>query len=355
MSYNLPKVSVICPVYNAEKHLKKCITSVLNQTFRDFEFILVNDKSTDQSASIIQYYTQKDSRVKAIEHEYNQGEGQSRFTGIEHSSADYLMFIDADDWYANDAIELLYTKIKKENADIVFGSFARAINEFKLFQSKPLNNLASTEKRRAETCITSPKLFDTFFHSYFGKNLLTVTMWAKIYKKETILKANVQPTHLKMGEDLSFNMQLHPFLKKACLIPDLVYYYRFGGMTSTSNPNFLRDAKILFKHKRKYIEQYNYFKALPYIHYELVNIFYSHFINLIVLDKKPLIEVEQHIRKELEDPLYSNFEHYVKEHEKGQHIVKKDISKILNYIQIHSKKQGRKHLLKRFVYNLGSF
>lgn len=355
MLSNQPKVSVICPVYNAEKHLKKCITSVLNQTFKDFEFILVNDSSTDDSSTIIQHYAHQDSRIKYLQHEHNQGEGQTRFTGIEHSNSDYLMFIDADDWFSSSAIEVLYKEIIKKNADIVYGSYREALNKYSLFHFRPLNNLSDDVDRRIRVCLNPPQLFDTFFHSYFGKNLLIVTMWAKIYKKETILKAKVQPTHLKMGEDLSFNMQLHPFLQKICLIPDLVYYYRFGGMTSTSNGNFLRDAKILFKHKRKYIEQYKYNKALPYIHYELVNIFYSHFINLIVLDKLPLIEVEQHIRKELDDPIYRSFEPYLKEHKKGQHIVKKDISKILDHIQIHSKKAKRTNQLKRLVYNLGSF
>ena len=354
MPPNQPKVSVICPVYNAEKHLKKCITSVLNQSFKEFEFILVNDSSSDNSASIIQHYAKQDSRIKYLDHEHNQGEGQTRFTGIEHSQADYLMFIDADDWYSSCAVEVLYKKIKKEKADIVYASFSRSYNELKVFQSRPFNNLASSKNRRAKTCLTKPQLFDTFFHSYFGKNLLTVTMWAKIYRKETILKAKVQPTHLKMGEDLSFNMQLHPFLNKVCLIPDLVYYYRFGGMTSTSNPNFLRDAKILFQHKKKYIEQYSYNKALPFIHFELVNIFYAHFINLMVLDKKTIEEVEPLIQKELEDDLYSSFEPYLQEHKKGKHIVKKDISKIFDYIQIHSKKQGRKYQIKRLFYRLGS-
>lgn len=114
MLSNQPKVSVICPVYNAEKHLKKCITSVLNQTFKDFEFILVNDSSTDDSSTIIQHYARQDSRIKYLEHEHNQGEGQTRFTGIDHSNAEYLMFIDADDWYSTSAIEVLYKEIIKK-------------------------------------------------------------------------------------------------------------------------------------------------------------------------------------------------------------------------------------------------
>ena len=96
-----PKISIIVPVYNVEQYLSKCIDSILNQTFKDFELILINDGSTDKSGDICDFYKQKDKRIKVI-HKNNEGVAKTRNVGIANANAEYIGFIDSDDWIEND-------------------------------------------------------------------------------------------------------------------------------------------------------------------------------------------------------------------------------------------------------------
>lgn len=111
------EISIIVPVYNVEKYLNKCVDSILNQTFRDFELILVDDGSPDKSGAICDQYAKKDTRVRVI-HKKNGGLSDARNAGIDVAKGKYLGFIDSDDYIAEDMYELLYTNIIKEEANL---------------------------------------------------------------------------------------------------------------------------------------------------------------------------------------------------------------------------------------------
>ncbi|MGF2941895.1 glycosyltransferase family 2 protein [Enterococcus xiangfangensis] len=111
------EISIIVPVYNVEKYLRKCVDSILAQTFTDFELILVDDGSPDNSGAICDQYAEKDSRIKVI-HKENGGLSDARNAGIEVAKGKYLGFIDSDDYIADDMYELLYNNIIKEKADL---------------------------------------------------------------------------------------------------------------------------------------------------------------------------------------------------------------------------------------------
>ena len=118
----MAQITVILPVYNVEKYLKQCLDSIVNQTFKDFECLCVNDGSTDNSLSILQEYAQKDKRFKIITQK-NGGTSVARNTGIKHTNTKYLTFIDSDDWITENYLEILYNKIEETNADIVRASY----------------------------------------------------------------------------------------------------------------------------------------------------------------------------------------------------------------------------------------
>lgn len=126
-------ISIIVPVYNAEKYLKKCLDSLVNQTKKELEFILINDGSTDKSEEIIKTY--KDKRIKYFKNK-NQGIGKTRNLGIEKSSGKYIMFLDSDDYFSNDACEILYKEAEKEKADLIVFDYYRVekgnLNEVKI-------------------------------------------------------------------------------------------------------------------------------------------------------------------------------------------------------------------------------
>ncbi|WP_406630849.1 glycosyltransferase family 2 protein [Ornithobacterium rhinotracheale] len=110
-------ISVIVPIYNSDRYLRQCLESIQNQTFQDFEVILINDGSSDNSQSICEEFTTNDDRFKLINQE-NKGIAETRNIGIQNCKRPYLTFVDSDDWLELDMLELLYFHITKENADI---------------------------------------------------------------------------------------------------------------------------------------------------------------------------------------------------------------------------------------------
>lgn len=116
---NNPKISVIIPVYNGEKYINQCLDSLLNQTFKDFEIICVNDGSTDKSLAILEQYAQKDSRIKII-NQKNSGAAEARNNGLAYASGDYLSILDCDDFFDLDMFEIMYNHAVKYDVEITF-------------------------------------------------------------------------------------------------------------------------------------------------------------------------------------------------------------------------------------------
>ncbi|HFD6724085.1 TPA: glycosyltransferase family 2 protein, partial [Enterococcus faecium] len=121
-------VSVIVPIYNVEKYLRKCVDSLLSQTLKEIEIVLVDDGSPDASGEIADEYQKKYSNVKTI-HRENGGLGPARNTGIENATGEYVAFLDSDDWVESDMYEKLYLVASKENADIVVSGHCDFAND----------------------------------------------------------------------------------------------------------------------------------------------------------------------------------------------------------------------------------
>ncbi|MBQ7257227.1 MAG: glycosyltransferase [Abditibacteriota bacterium] len=115
----MPKISVIVPVYNTEKYIKRAVDSILNQTFKDLDIILIDDGSTDQSGVICDEYAKKDSRIVVVHHQKNMGVSIARNIGIDIATGEYIAFADSDDYIENDMYEILYNVAEKEKADMV--------------------------------------------------------------------------------------------------------------------------------------------------------------------------------------------------------------------------------------------
>lgn len=182
-------ISVIVPIYNASKYLKKCLDSLINQTKKELEFILINDGSTDDSESTIKSY--KDSRIKYFKRS-NHGIGKTRNFGINKASGKYIMFLDSDDYLEENACEELYKKIEKEKLDVVVCDFYRVDSN-----SKEVEKIISFKNTSLKD---HPNL------------LLNVNLapWNKIYKS-SLLKDN----NIKFIEDLKYEDA--PFVALALL------------------------------------------------------------------------------------------------------------------------------------------
>lgn len=347
-SYNnqtMDKISVIIPVYNAEKFISQCISSLVNQTHKNIEIIAVNDCSKDNSLALLQKYAQKDKRIIIINLDENKGPSYARSLGLAKSTGKYIGYVDADDWLPLNALTILLNKIEMENADMVTGLIERIADKYGLIKH------ICTPKREVEN-IHQPELFDKYYISFFGLTNLTISSSSKLYKRDLLIKANIPPNNFRFREDLMFAMLLHPHLNKITFVNDVVYYYRYGGVTSTSNPTYLEDIKKQYRIKEQLISQYKYYKALPYIKYDLINNFYFHSLELMVKDNYSKEELRRYVIKELKDEIYVDATSGIKLDERGIAIKERNTDQIVKSLIARKKKQRIIYRMKQIAFYL---
>ncbi len=301
----IPEVSIIVPVYRAAKTIDRCVRSVVRQRFGDWELILVDDCSPapDRSAEKMAAWAARDGRVRVVTHDRNRGVSQARFTGLAAARGRYVMFVDSDDWIPPRAVASLHRRIESEGADIAIGAMVKVLDRFGIIRGRARNTVSGPNRTQT---IRQPELFDRFFINYFGVGLLPVSMCGRIYRREAIDCAQLSPSPTDLGEDLMFNLELHPYLTSIAFVTDTVYFYRLGGITMRSTPRFLSNARLHYTARMGHIRRWGYDKAVASLKTEFVNCFHSHFRNRIMLDGASRGEVEAEIRRELRDPFYAS-------------------------------------------------
>lgn len=271
------KVSIVVPVYNKQKQIKRCLNSLINQTYKNLEIIVIDDGSTDKSYEICKRYENKDKRIKVIK-KINEGVDIARHTGIKHCTGEYITFVDSDDSLSKDAIELLVEALEKKNADIVFGNYERVIGKLGLIKKRRQQGIYQ------DKTILHNEFIDVHLKSFCGWGEIPVTMWGKLYKRK--LFKNITPTRLKYGEDLCFNLQVMPKANKIVSIPNFIYKYSWGGVTSNIDENrILDDAIKQYQYKTEVYKKYNKLDFIEMANIELFN----YFINYVdaVIEKYP--------------------------------------------------------------------
>lgn len=213
-------ISIIIPVYRVEKYLKKCIESIINQSYKNLEIIIINDGSDDNSKAICETFAKKDNRIKVI-HKENEGVSIARNKGLEEATGKYIAFIDSDDYVEKGYIEFLYNEIIKENADIsICGTIN--INE----QGKILNKSIQYEN----LLDSRQTLIELLNEKYY-----TSVVWAKMYKTEIAKKA-IFDKNLKISEDLDYIYKILKYVKKVKVnTSKSLYYYLIRENSATTN------------------------------------------------------------------------------------------------------------------------
>lgn len=189
-------ISIIVPVYNVEDYLYKCLTSLINQTFKNIEIICINDGSTDNSLNILEEYKNKDNRIKII-NQNNKGVSEARNCGIQKAKGDYILFVDADDCLEPDACEIICNQISKENSDVlIFSHYDIFPNKRKPF------NLSKFCKKRI--------LKYNDINDYINNIIyLPTVVWGKLYKRDFIIKKDLKFNNsLRQSEDTLFWMEV---------------------------------------------------------------------------------------------------------------------------------------------------
>lgn len=208
------KLSIIVPVYNAEKHLKECLDSIINQSLTDIEIVIINDGSEDRSKPIILEYASKDARILFIDSQ-NEGVSSARNKGIEIASGKYIGFLDADDYVDLKMFERLFTIAEKENASLAICDALVVDEKLKLEKRLKLKNESVLVSDKATLVLD----FLSFKYDYAN--------WNKIYSSKIIRDYNLKfDNKLSIWEDLLFNLQFITFANKIVTLNEGLYYYR---------------------------------------------------------------------------------------------------------------------------------
>ncbi len=282
----MAKITVVVPIYKTEKYLRRCVDSILNQTFSDFDLILVNDGSPDNCADIMEEYAKKDKRVIPL-YKKNGGLSDARNAGIEYSfnNSDslWITFIDSDDCIHPQYLELLYDAVTKQNTQISVGEILRFKEDFEVddFISKSKFDLGSAEKSYPCKKITSEDLY--FKYAHHGKRISYVSACGKLYKKS--LFSEIRFPFGKTWEDLATTYKVI-FAVDYCSTVETPLYFYFdnsnGIMKSPWTPkrfdefdayeqqiDFFKDKK---KHEKIYKDlQFTYIEAISYSFNMLTN------------------------------------------------------------------------------------
>lgn len=239
----MSKVSIIVPVYNVEKYLRKCIDSLINQTLNDIEIICINDGSIDKSLKILKEYKNKDSRIILLNQE-NSGQSVARNRGIEIAKGEYLGFVDPDDWIDLDYYEKLYNAASTNDTDIAVGGIIRVTGiKKKKFLNFEKETLTDNTKLKFELCDVPEKSY----------------IWNKIYKTQKLKEINLKFEEGRIFEDCIFTPQALFFLGKMVTVPNTYYYYLRRGNSTVKQRSKKANADSIYAHKKasEFIKEHN--------------------------------------------------------------------------------------------------
>lgn len=233
-------ISIIVPIYNAEKYLDKCIESLINQTKKELEFILINDGSTDNSEKIIKKY--KDKRIKYFKNE-NQGIGKTRNFGIEKATGKYIMFVDSDDYIDKNMAKLMFDKAFSNSLDMVVCDYYKVINNENIEEKLP--------SFKPTTLKNSPNLLCD----------INLSPWNKIYKTSLIKGNNIKFVENLKYEDAPFVIEALDIANKIGKVNKCLNYYVIHGNSETT----VRDKRVydilkIIDRIRKYLKGKDYIK-----------------------------------------------------------------------------------------------
>ena len=220
------KISIIVPCYNVEKYLGSCLDSLLNQSFKDFEIIAVNDGSTDNTLNILEEYSKKDSRIKIITQK-NKGLSGARNTGIDNANGDYIAFLDSDDWVSPDFYQKLYNAITENNCDIAAATIIRKrehSEKYRVLYKE--QNIYSTLEDKLKAC-SVPKC---------------CYVWNKLYKSD-LVKNNKFEEGVYF-EDILWTPNILKISDKLITVPNIRHYYRVnkGSIVKKNSPKKQSDS-----------------------------------------------------------------------------------------------------------------
>ena len=262
------EISIIVPIYNVDPYLYQCINSIINQSFKNIEIVLVNDASTDHSLHICEYFRKSDSRIVLLNKEKNEGLVSARKTGIVRATGKYAMYVDADDWISSEYLENIYNIAIKYEADAVFPPHIREfLGNLKIVKNKIKSGFY--DKSEIQTSIL-PKMIS---YGDFFSHGITSYSWGKLFLRTLLLDFQMRiPNDIIMGEDAALTFPILLELNSVFIYDLAGYYYRQrpGSIVKTVNKYRIEANKLssLFQFLNKSLSsasnKYNFKEQLSF-------------------------------------------------------------------------------------------
>lgn len=231
-----PKVTVIVPVYNVAAYLDNCFESIRGQTLQDFEVIVINDGSKDNSGEICDNWAAKDNRIHVI-HKENGGVAKARNIGIERAKGEYLYFIDPDDWVEPTLLQDNYTLTNNSYYDIVIFGFFKELS----LHGKPITQpVAAVSLDLNNKAAVEDKL------SYYLKRNNGFSVWTKLIKRDLVVQNNIRFPFMKRGQDMAFSLELYKYCNSIKINPAAYYHYNINTTTNKFDPDIIDNHIFLF-------------------------------------------------------------------------------------------------------------
>ncbi len=281
----MDKISVIVPIYKVENYLKKCINSIINQSYRNLEIILVDDGSPDNCGKICDEYAKQDKRIVVI-HKENGGLSDARNKGLEIASGDYISFVDSDDWLVNNAYELTMDIMKKNDANIV------SFNYTKVYENE--NQIAyNVKSTRTYTNENAYKL-------HIQGQLFPALVWNKLYKKEIIDGLLFEVNKISEDEFFTYKVMSRAINPTYLNVPLYYYLQREDSIINTISIKKLDAIDGMYERlkftKENYPDLYNLNK---YNFFHLLYQWNSYKKNMDISDAKKITSKMKFYRKKI--------------------------------------------------------
>lgn len=221
----MPKVSIIMPIYNKEKYLKATLDSVVNQTWKDWELVAVNDGSTDESLSILKRYQSNHPQIRII-NQRNRGVSAARNAGLKAASGKWIQFLDGDDRMNHEYLNLAVPAAESQQAQILFSNFNKVDMDGNLINRVGFTGEGFEPKTiRESTCCDQHDLCDLFIKLQYQNGFFGFIS-NKLFQRDLLETSGAQfPEEISLAEDLDFFVQLYPAVKKAVFLNRVSFYY----------------------------------------------------------------------------------------------------------------------------------
>jgi len=250
---NKEKISIIVPVYNVIRYLDRCVQSILKQTYRNLEIILVDDGSTDGSAEICDSYADVDSRIKVI-HKENGGSTESRNVGLKEATGKYVGFVDSDDWLEPEMYDVLYEAIIKEGADVSVGRFYINHDEDDSY-IEAQRSLYSGTFHKSDGVISH----NIIYSDNYDRKGISPNLWDKLFLRERLKQSQfIVDTQTRYAEDdlCIYDYMLHADCVTFVNRPLYHYYQRNGSITKSGDKQYFEKISLFYNQAKEIFEKH---------------------------------------------------------------------------------------------------